>query len=31
MDLEKLKIELQYLQRIEAEQGEVIENLYQTQ
>lgn len=30
-DLERLKLELQYLQRIEAEQQEVIDNFYQNQ
>ncbi|XP_055697039.1 intraflagellar transport protein 20 homolog [Phlebotomus papatasi] len=31
LELERLKIELQHLQRIESEQQEIIDNFYQTQ
>lgn len=31
MELEQLKVQLQYLQRIEANQLEIIENFYENQ
>lgn len=31
VELDKLKIEYQYLQRIESEQQEVVDNFYQNQ
>lgn len=31
MELEQLKVQLQYLQRIEASQQELIENFYENQ
>lgn len=31
MELEQLKVQLQYLQRIEANQQELIENFYENQ
>lgn len=31
MELEQLKVQLQYLQRIEANQQEIIENFYENQ